>query len=418
MDNYELLRASDGGGRAVLAHITANRLVGATVIQVDDLDNWPDEFIVTTGTLAANGYIDSSTVLEFAAHKDAGTIVIDDIEPGFTDVGNTAGQVAIVKQTTGFANRATDYLTNLRASLDARAPGFLGNGKIVTSVTGNNLKVEIKTLDDADPSPADPVIVRIGNVVHKITAALSVTKNAGTNWFNSGATETATFEIDYFVYLGYNATDGVVLGFSRLPNANTYGDFSAVTTNDKYAAISTIANADATDGYTVIGRFNAILSATPSFNWSIPATSIIIQRPIYETRILSFIPVLSGRFTDAKWNKTGFYTIVGGRVYLRLKLTANAATPMAGGSPDARWSLPVKAKDYAPAENSFKIGQGAIYDVGTTLFDCAPILFASSPTDTGIFRTGTSGIGSIDSTTPMTWASGDEITITANYDRA
>jgi hypothetical protein len=67
--------------------------------------------------------------------------------------------------------------------------GFLINGKIVTSVSSNNLTVAIKTLAGSDPSSSDPVYARIGNTVRSITAALSVTKNAGTNWFNSGAAE-------------------------------------------------------------------------------------------------------------------------------------------------------------------------------------------------------------------------------------
>jgi hypothetical protein len=105
--------------------------------------------------------------------------------------------------------------------------------------------------------------------------------------------KTATLEIDYFVYLGYNATDGVVLGFARRPDGRTYGSFSATTTSPNYAAISTITNATSTDEYENIGRFNAILSATASFNWSIPGTSIIINRPIFETRLLSWDPAYS-----------------------------------------------------------------------------------------------------------------------------
>lgn len=172
--------------------------------------------------------------------------------------------------------------------------GGMLNGKIVTSVTSNNLKVEIKTLANADPSGSDPVYVRIGNSVRTLTAALSVTKNAGTNWCNAGASELATLEIDYFVYLGYNATDGVTIGFSRIPTARTYGDFSTTSTNEKYAAISTITNAASTDEYELVGRFNAVLSAGAGYTWSIPATSIVISRPVYETRWLTWVPTLTG----------------------------------------------------------------------------------------------------------------------------
>jgi hypothetical protein len=139
--------------------------------------------------------------------------------------------------------------------------GFLINGKIVPSVASNNLTVAIKGIDGNDPSATNPVYCRIGDTVRSITAALSVTKNAATNWFNAGASETATKEIDYFVYLGYNATDGVVVGFARIPNSSGYGEFSATSTNERYCAISTITNAAAGDYYEVIGRFAATLSA-------------------------------------------------------------------------------------------------------------------------------------------------------------
>lgn len=183
---------------------------------------------------------------------------------------------------TNFANLNADVRFNL-------AEGFMQNGKITASVSSNNLTVALKTLAGTDPSASDPVYVRLGGVIRTITAALSITKNAGTNWFNSGSTDLATFDIDYFVYLGYNTTDGVVIGFSRIPYAQKYGDFNATSTNDRYAAISTITNASSTDVYQNIGRFNAILSATASFNWSI-GTAVIINQPCYETRWLTYSP--------------------------------------------------------------------------------------------------------------------------------
>jgi hypothetical protein len=195
-------------------------------------------------------------------------------------------------------HNATDAsLTNFLAgqSWTESPQGYMLNGKIVPSVSSDNLTVAIKTLSGTDPSATDPVYVRIGDTVRSITSALSVTKNAGTNWCNAGSSELATKEIDYFVYLGYNATDGVVIGFSRYPGANSYDDFSTTTTNEKYCAISTITNASATDYYEVIGRFVAILSAGAGYTWSVPTFTAknLIQRPIYETRRLSISPQYS-----------------------------------------------------------------------------------------------------------------------------
>lgn len=179
--------------------------------------------------------------------------------------------------------------------------GFMTNGKIAVTVASNNLTVALKTLAGADPSAGDPVQIRIGDVVRDITSALSVTKNAGTNWCNAGSAELATKEIDYFAYIGYNATDGITIGFSRIPYANIYSDFSATTTNQKYCAISTITNAAASDNYVNVGRFAATLSAGAGYTWTVPTyTGLnLIQRPIFETRPLTWAP---------QWSASGSMT--------------------------------------------------------------------------------------------------------------
>jgi len=194
--------------------------------------------------------------------------------------------------------------------------GFLSNGKIVPSVASDDLTVAIKGMDGNDPSATNPVYIRIGDTVRVITAALSVTKAAGTNWCNSGSDELAAKEIDYFVYLGYNATDGVVIGFSRIPFAREYSEFSATTTNEKYCAISDISNAAAGDDYENIGRFAATLAAGAGYEWTVPAFSNInlIQRPIYETRRLNWLPTYSAYDTMTYTSVTttnAYYKIIG-----------------------------------------------------------------------------------------------------------
>lgn len=178
--------------------------------------------------------------------------------------------------------------------------------RIAVSVASNNLTLALKDRDGNDPSATSPVRVQIGNTVRTVTAALSVTKNAGTNWCNSGSSELATKEIDYFAYLGYNATDGVVIGFSRVPFARIYSDFSTTTNSEKYAAISTIANAAGSDSYTVIGRFAATLSAGAGYTWSVPTYTAanLIHTPIYATRVLEFTTQItySGGTTDPTSN--------------------------------------------------------------------------------------------------------------------
>lgn len=224
----------------------------------------------------------------------------------------------------------TFYASNFNAP-----EGFLLNGKIVPSVASNNLTVAIKGMDGNDPSASNPVYIRIGDTVRAITSALSVTKNAGTNWCNAGSSELATKEIDYFVYIGYNATDGVVVGFSRIPYANSYDDFSTTTTNEKYAAISTITNVAATDYYTVVGRFAATLSAGAGYTWTVPTFTAknLIQRPIFTTRQLSYTPTTTattGSYTSVA--TVGFYRVRDDMCHIRTVTTVTTIGTAAGNT--------------------------------------------------------------------------------------
>lgn len=168
----------------------------------------------------------------------------------------------------------------------------LYNWQIVTSVSSWNLTVALKTLAWTDPSPTDPVFVRIGGVVRSITSALSVNPSAWWNWCNAWSSELATKEIDIFTYLWVNNLWNIQLWISRIPYWTIYSDFSSTWDNEKYLT-DFIWNTAWTNPVVNIGRFNAILSWWPSHTWSIPATSVIINRPIYETRWLDWTSVIN-----------------------------------------------------------------------------------------------------------------------------
>jgi hypothetical protein len=211
------------------------------------------------------------------------------------------------------------------APTGARNQGLI-NGKIVPTVASNDLTVAIKTLSDTDPSVTNPVGIWIGNNLRWITSSLSIAANAGTNWFNSGSAELATREIDYFAYIGYNATDGITLGFARIPYAKLYSDFNTTNTNEKYARISTITNAAAGDNYVNIGRFAATLSAGAGHTWSVPAftNANLIQEPIYETRVLTFTGVYSASesMTYSSITSTALkYQIISNRMFYNIEFT-------------------------------------------------------------------------------------------------
>jgi hypothetical protein len=177
--------------------------------------------------------------------------------------------------------------------------GTMKNGKLAVTVASNNITVALKTLAGSDPSASDPVYVRINGTIRTCTAALAVTKNAATNWFNSGGAELATKEIDYFAYLIWNttpATDIVDIGFARVPYFSVYSEASSTTTNEKYLAYANGSAPTSTDDMVVIGRFAATLSATAAFNWSVPTftTTNLIQRPFFETRALNYTPTIVG----------------------------------------------------------------------------------------------------------------------------
>ncbi len=196
--------------------------------------------------------------------------------------------------------------------------GWMADGQIVTSASSGSLVVALKHISGNDPSSGSPVTARIGNVNHIIESALSVTIRPGTSWFNVGSYEHNAQDIDFFARLGYNATDGVTLGVSRIPYGGLYSDFSATSTNEKYCKISNIAHASANDPYENIGRFNATLSGSAtSYLWTIPATSIVINRPIYETRLLTYSPSYSANasmtYTSVTTNLAK-YQIIGGSI--------------------------------------------------------------------------------------------------------
>lgn len=240
--------------------------------------------------------------------------------------------------------------------------GQMINGKLSVTVASSDLTVAIKTLAGNDPSPADPVIVRIGDTVRAIIAALSVTKNDGTNWFNAGSSELATKEIDYFAYLGYNATDGIVIGFARVPFGTRYDSFSTTTTNDNYCAISTITTANAADNYEVVGRFAATLSAGAGYTWTVPTFTALnlIQRPVYETRWLSWLPTYNsnGSMTYGSVTGTTIYKLSGDVCHFIILVAGTTASTTTTG---IGVTLPITsfALDQPGASSYYDAGGGA-----------------------------------------------------------
>ena len=234
-----------------------------------------------------------------------------------------------------------DYIPVYDASASAAKKVLLKNltantYKITPSVATNNLTIAITHADGSAPTSTRPLLFLINGQWRAATGTLSLTKNAGTNWFNSGATAHATFAQDYFVYVSWRAaSSAVVVGFARIPYARLYSDFSATTTAEKHGAFDTAPAS--TDDVAVIGRFQATLSATAAFNWSVPTftSSNLIQQPIYESEFMTWAPSPTG-FSSVPTATLYQYRFVGKDIVMRYREGTNGtsnATSFGGTAP-------------------------------------------------------------------------------------
>ena len=421
------LRASDGTGEAVLAHVDAQRSIGATVLALDSTDNWNSKAIIITGTVGASGFISPTGMTVMYGTISGTDFTIEGFAPGYTDNGNETTEVAIVKMCTSWADALVDILgISLATDGTIKAPqGFIVNGKIQRTVASNNLTIALKTIAGTDPSTSNPVYCRIGDTIRKVTAALSITLNAGTNWFNAGSTPLATNEVDYFIYLGYNATDGVTLALARHANVRVYSEFSTTTTSDKYGAVSTVTHAASTDEYEVIGRVNATLSAGAGYTWSVPATSVVVNRPIFHTRWLTFTVKIRAGTTDptlgSGGTNTGKYQITNDQ----LKMLGNwqfGSSGMAAGtgtyyieSPfvadvNVGTSLPItgmlRMKDSSGSVSAYGHAEYDTTVVGSLVAgQCLQLTHMS----TGAASGNPIGVATTSGSAPWTWAASDTI---------
>jgi hypothetical protein len=220
---------------------------------------------------------------------------------------------------------------------------------IKTYYSYSTLTLTLQTLDGNTPTPANSIFIRIGDVVRSITSALTWSLGSGTNWANSGSAELATKEIDYFIYAGWNTTNSAVqILMSRIPYATLYSDFNYTATNEK--TVFGYANATGSDSLVNIGRFAATLSAQINgYTWTVPTFTAanLIQRPIYETRWLSWIPTVAGGTSPTNTNT--IYKINGDELYaswLTISCTSNANTftftvPMGVGAGEISYGFPV-----------------------------------------------------------------------------
>lgn len=328
--------------------------------------------------------------------------------------------VVDVSDTTQSANGTTkkmsigDLSNSIRYTINA-PEGFLINGKIIPTVTSNNLTLTLQNLGGATPDQINPVYVRLDNAVREITSAVSITLNAGTNWFNSGGNELATNEVDYFIYLAWDSTDSAVrIGLSRIPYAGVYGDFSATTTNEKHGAFNN--SLDSSNVVVNVGRFAATLSGGAGYTWTVPTFngSNLIQRPIYETRILKLTPN-TGSFTLGNGTTLGEYRLFGNSCQIRCAIKLGSTTTVA--MEDIKFgSIPFLAYSVNSGDgglNRFPF-TAQIHDTGTSKFTCnADVIFGGA--NDRLFDQYYNVNGLVTYNTPVVWATGDGLFVDGTY---
>lgn len=325
------------------------------------------EYIRTLTQTLTNKTLTTPTIADFTnANHDHG-----DADDGGAVVSSSATVAGVVELSTDTEARlGTDTVraitpANLRAVLATMPDGAMFNLKINVVVTSNDLVVSLKTDAGADPSATDPGYVKINGTVRSVTAATSMTLADGTNWYNLGASETATLEQDQFAYAVWDSNSSVVaISSARIPWGRTVNatDFSATTTNERY--LGNYGNFTVGDDLVNIGRFAATLSAGAGYTWTVPTfTSVnLIQGRCMETRLLTWLPTHSRAttpYTNLPTQSTATYQIVEKRLYFTERHTQNA-TP--GGTGAQQFTPPL-----APLYNFQPTGLAANESTGVLL---------------------------------------------------
>lgn len=134
----------------------------------------------------------------------------------------------------------------------------------------------------------------------------------------------------------------------------------------------------------------------------------------------SWTPTLSGRFTNGDWDVSNCkYTQIGKTVFFFFQATATDATPMGGGAGQARFSIPVTSVDY---------GLSGVCTIAPAYFDDANAgdingicrWYDTSTLEVASYAVSGSYLGlvTMNSTTPFTWTTDDQIIVFGFYEAA
>lgn len=180
MADLELINASNGSGEAAKAVVTAIRSSGSTTIQVDSVLNWPTKFIATAGKVLPNGTLDPTKTIVFRGHKDGSNIAIDGLAPGYTDVGNSAGDIVVIKPTTRWADELSAII-GVAHNNDGTLKSSVVTQVLDSGNTATNLRVKPRISVAASTSTLTPNIDNYNIYeLNAQAAALTIANPTGT----------------------------------------------------------------------------------------------------------------------------------------------------------------------------------------------------------------------------------------------
>jgi len=275
-----------------------------------------------------------------------------------------------------------------------------------TSDSGNSKKSSVNNLLDLTSHPVgiDDVQTLTNKTLTAPTASNPVLSGTVTGTYTLGGTPT------------FPSAVATLTGSQTLTNkVLTSPTINAPTITNPTITVDTISEFTGANGVTVDGlniKDSALNTANSVPNSALSNIGVFGSAWAWQ----SWTPTLSGRLNDGKWTKTCKYLQIGKTIFFTIKLVANAATPMDGGSTDAQFTLPVTASgNYSSADKGAVIGSGGSYDSGTAIGSNL-IGIMNSSTTLGFIRT--SALAAYTSTSPWTWATSDEILATGTYEAA
>lgn len=161
MASIELIKASDGTGNASVATVQSSRSAGATTIDVDTVQDinaagfagsmgTPHTFTdpITSETITV---ISEDTCVDFTGHVDGSNIEIDDIAPGYTDLGSEVGDIIIIRPTTQWGDNVAEVLETAHDDDGSLKDNSVGAGVIAD----NAIDSDALFTDPVDPVKRD-----------------------------------------------------------------------------------------------------------------------------------------------------------------------------------------------------------------------------------------------------------------------